>query len=92
MKFQAVMTTMAFVALALPAPASASEDSQIWTTGSATVKLGDNWRISQELVSRFSKNRHGLYEIESNTMVGYRLNKVVTVWAGYTHDPQYAGG
>jgi hypothetical protein len=92
MKFQAVMTTMAFVALALPAPAWASEDSQIWTTGSATVKLGDNWRISQELVSRFSKNRHGLYEIESNTMVGYRLNKVVTVWAGYTHDPQYAGG
>ena len=92
MKFQAVMTTMAFVALALPAPASASEDSQIWTTGSSTVKIPDNWRISQELVSRFSKNRHGLYEIESNTMVGYRLNKVVTVWAGYTHDPQYAGG
>ena len=76
----------------LPAAAHASSDSQIWTTNSATVKLGDHWRISQELVGRFSKNRHGLYEIESNTMLGYRLNKVVTVWAGYTHDPQYAGG
>jgi len=92
MKFRMVMTTMALAALALPAPAHASSDGQIWTTGSATVKLGDNWRISQELVGRFSKHRHGLYEIESNTMLGYRLNKVVTVWAGYTHDPQYAGG
>ena len=25
-------------------------------------------------------------------MLGYRLNKVVTVWAGYTHNPQYLGG
>src|SRR3954447_4215896 len=92
MKFQALITAMSLVALALPARAWASEDSQIWTTSSATVKLGDNWRISEELVGRFSKNRHGLYEIESNTMLGYRLNKVVTVWAGYTHDPQYAAG
>ena len=25
-------------------------------------------------------------------MLGYRLSKVVDLWAGYTHDPQYAGG
>ena len=78
--------------LALPVAAHASEDEQLWTTASATVKLSDHWRLSQEIVARFSDDRQGLYEIESNTLVGYKLSKAVTVWAGYTHDPQYAGG
>ncbi|WP_420143871.1 DUF2490 domain-containing protein [Sphingobium sp.] len=79
-------------AMMLPATARASEDEQLWTTSSATVKLDDHWRLSQELVARFSDDRHGLYEIESNTLIGYKLSKAVTLWAGYTHDPQYAGG
>jgi hypothetical protein len=77
---------------AIPAPALAASDSQLWTNASVTVKLSDKWRLSQEVTGRFSDNRNGLYEIESNTLLGYRLNKVVTVWAGYTHDPQYSGG
>ncbi len=81
-----------FVLIALPATAHASEDEQLWTTTSATVKLSDNWRLQQEIVARFSNDRNGLYEIESNTLVGYKLDKQVTVWAGYTHDPQYDGG
>jgi hypothetical protein len=76
----------------MPAKARAVSDSQLWTTVSATVKLSDSWRISEEIVGRFSDNRNGLYEIESNTLLGYRLSKVTTLWAGYTHDPQYAGG
>src|SRR5215212_5629535 len=72
--------------------AHASQDSQIWSTASATVKLAPKWRVSEELIGRFSDNRHGLYEIESNTLLGYRLSKVTTLWAGYTHNPQYAGG
>ncbi|WP_374551181.1 DUF2490 domain-containing protein [Sphingobium yanoikuyae] len=81
-----------FVLMALPATAHASEDEQLWTTTSATVKLSDNWRLQQEIVARFSNDRNGLYEIESNTLIGYKLDKQVTVWAGYTHDPQYNGG
>lgn len=81
-----------FALIALPATAHASEDEQLWTTTSATVKLSDHWRFQQEIVARFSNDRDGLYEIESNTLVGYKLNKQVTVWAGYTHDPQYDGG
>lgn len=73
-------------------PASAKSDHQLWTIPSATVKLSDRWRLSEEVAFRFSDNRNGLYEIESNTLLGYRLNKVVTVWGGYTHDPQYAAG
>ena len=72
--------------------AVAREDQQIWTTASANVKLSDKWRLSQEVIARFSDNRNGLYEIEANTLIGYKLNKTVTVWAGYTHDPQYSEG
>lgn len=84
---------LSFLALlALPVAAQASEDDQIWTTVGATVKLGENWRLSQEVVARFSDTRNGLYEIESNTLLGYRVSKKVTIWAGYTHDPLYNGG
>ena len=57
-----------------------------------TVKLGDKWRLQEELIERFSDNRHGLYEIESNTLLGYKVSKSTTFWAGYTHDPQYSAG
>lgn len=78
-------------ATATPASAAKS-DSQIWTNAAVTVKLSDRWRLSEEGTARFSDNRNGLYEVEANTLLGYRLNKVVTVWAGYTHNPQYSGG
>jgi hypothetical protein len=79
--------------LTIPAPALAAvEDGQLWTTASATVKLSDRWRFSQEFVGRFSDNRNGLYEIESNSLIGYRVGKAMTLWAGYTHDPQYSRG
>lgn len=73
-------------------PAHAASDSQLWTTQVVNVKLGDKWRVQQELVERFSDHRNGLYEIESNTLLGYRVSKAVTFWGGYTHDPQYSGG
>jgi hypothetical protein len=74
------------------APAQAREDSQIWGSANVNVKLSDKWRFQQELTTRFSDNRDGLYEVESVTMLGYRPAKDVTVAAGYVHNPQYAGG
>ena len=82
----------ALAALAFPAVAHASEDEQLWTTASATVKLSDKWRFSQEVIARFSNDRDGLYEVEMNSLIGYKVSKAVTVWAGYTHDPNYTGG
>jgi hypothetical protein len=79
------------IIIASPAAAARSDD-QIWTTAVATVKLAPKWRLQQEVVVRFSDNRHGLYEIESNTLVGYVLAKGITFWGGYTHDPQYSAG
>lgn len=81
-----------FAAVAVPSAASATNDDQVWTTASATVKLDDHWRVQEEITGRWSDNKNGLYEIESNSLLGYRLNKVVTLWAGYTHDPQYSAG
>jgi Protein of unknown function (DUF2490) len=82
-------------ALLLAAQSTAAwskSDDQVWTTTSANMKLSKDWRVSEEVVARLSDNRNGLYEIESNTLLGYRFNKVVTLWAGYTHDPQYSSG
>jgi hypothetical protein len=91
MKVPAIAFILAGLLLA-PAPAFAKSDEQVWGTASLSVKLDHRWRLSQEFTTRFSDNRNGLYEIESNTLLGYRLNKMVTVWAGYTHDPQYSAG
>ena len=73
-------------------PAAARDDAQLWPGVNATVKLGEHWRLSQEVIARFSDKRNGLYEIESNTLLGYRVSPNVTLWAGYTHDPLYNGG
>ena len=76
---------------ATPAIAVKSDD-QVWTTATVNLKLGHKWRISQEIVARLSDNRSGLYEVESNTLLGYSIAKGVTLWGGYTHDPQYSSG
>lgn len=60
------------IGLALAPSASAADDSQPWTGVSATVKLADKWRLSEDVTVRFSDRRDGLYEIESNTLLGYR--------------------
>ncbi|MFN2582878.1 MAG: DUF2490 domain-containing protein [Candidatus Dormibacteria bacterium] len=84
---------IAFVAaLVTPAAAWATNDGQLWTNANATVKLSDRWRLSEEVTIRLSDNKNGLYELEANTLLGYRFNKIVTLWAGYTHNPQYSAG
>lgn len=78
--------------LTITTPAIAAQDSQLWTNGTATLKLSDKWRAMEDLTFRFSDHRRGLYEIESNTLLGYVVAKGVTLWGGYTHDPQYSAG
>ena len=92
MKFKLAAPLLAAGALFASPAAAATSDSQLWTNLNATVKLSDHWRLSEEATVRFSDKRNGLYEVESNTLLGYRLNKVVTLWAGYTHNPQYSAG
>lgn len=92
MRFGWIPAVMVAALFCLPVAAWARDDGQIWTTLNATVKLDDHFRLSEEVVARFSDDRNGLYELESNILVGYRLNGKVTVWAGYTHDPNYAAG
>lgn len=76
----------------MPATASARSDGQLWVGGNAAIKLGGRFKLSQEVIVRISDDRNGLYEIESNTLLGYGITDKVTLWAGYTHDPNYAGG
>lgn len=87
-----MITSVASVTLSCSAAASARSDSQIWGTASANFQLSDKWRLSEELVTRFSDNRNGLYEVEAVTMLNYKVAKDVTLAAGYVHNPQYVGG
>jgi hypothetical protein len=88
----AILAVSALVALSWTGSAQAREDEQLWTSANVNVKLSDKWRLQQELTGRFSDNRDGLYEVESVTLLGYRIAKDVTLAAGYVHNPQYAGG
>lgn len=79
------------VMLSVATPALASEDWQHWETLSVTVNLPDDFRISSETVARNSDAR-GLYEIEQAVMVGRKVSKKATVWAGYVFNPSYNHG
>lgn len=81
---------LAAAAVCAPSLAHARDDAQGWATASAAVNLGGNWRFSQEVTARVSDNQGRLYELEMNSLLGYRLSRTVTIWAGYTHDPNYA--
>jgi len=88
----AVSTLFIALALGVPAPAHAvHNDSQFWASVNAKVRF-DRWSLSEEIMTRFSKDKNGLYEVESNTMLGYAVNGRLTLAAGYTHDPQYSDG
>ncbi|MFM6931515.1 MAG: DUF2490 domain-containing protein, partial [Novosphingobium sp.] len=76
--------------ICLAAPAAAS-DSQYWQTVNVGVALPDHFKVSNETVLRESDAK-GFYEIENNFMAGKKVSKVVTVWLGYTFNPQYSHG
>lgn len=89
---QPVTLVLLFSGAALASPAQAREDRQLWTAAGASVKLGGDWRLTQDVVTRFSDNRNGLYEIEATTLLGYKLTPDITLAAGYVHNPQYVDG
>jgi hypothetical protein len=87
-----ILSSVSAAIAAIPTSALASEDGQVWIAGSATIKLNDAWRLSEDVNARFSDDRNGLYQLQSATLLHYRLGKKVTVAAGYVHSPQYSDG
>jgi hypothetical protein len=77
--------------VALPTAALAKNDTQFWQTANVSVDLGGGFKLTNETVLRTSDAK-GLYEVEDNLLLGYKVNKAVTLWAGYTHDPNYSHG
>lgn len=76
----------------VPVTPCLASDSQLWTGGSVAVKLSSEWSLSQDVIARFSDKRNGLYELETNTLLGFRVSKNLMLSGGYTHDPQYSAG
>jgi len=84
--------TIAFATLCVAAsPAQAGQDTQYWQTATLNVALPDGFKLQNETVFR-SGDAKGFYELENNIMLGKKLNKTITVWLGYTFDPQYSHG
>jgi len=83
--------SLAFAALCAASPALASQDTQYWQTVSVGVALPDDFKLQNEAVFR-SGDAKGFYELENTFSVGKKVNKTVTVWLGYTFDPQYDHG
>lgn len=75
----------------MSAPASAN-DRQSWLQVSGGVTLPGRLTLQSDFVARFSDDRGGLYEIENALMLGYRLPRRVSVWAGYVHNPAFDAG
>ena len=57
--------------------AEARDDNQLWTTATATVKVSEQFRLTQEFTARISDNRNGLYQVEAVTMLGYKPSNTV---------------
>ncbi|MEQ1498049.1 MAG: DUF2490 domain-containing protein [Novosphingobium sp.] len=72
------------------APAFA-DDTQYWQTVTVTVALPDDFKVQNEAVFR-SSDAKGFYELENSLSLGKKINKVTTLWLGYTFDPQYNHG
>lgn len=68
-----------------------ADDTQAWGTLTINGAISGPIRGSSETVLRTSDAK-GFYEVEQNFMVGYKANKHVTYWLGYTLDPQYSHG
>jgi hypothetical protein len=81
---------LALIAAGAASPALA-DDTQAWGTVTLQAGLGGPIRGSSETVLRTSDAK-GFYELEQNLMLGYKANKHVTYWLGYTLDPQYNHG
>lgn len=78
-------------AVAIMPQVARADDTQAWAAATVNVDLGKGWRASNEIVLRTSDAR-GFYEVENNTMIGFKPTKQVTLWLGYTHDPNYSHG
>jgi len=86
-----LLPAFAAAGLTTAVPALANDDNQAWETLNVNVALPAHLKLYNETVLR-SGNAKGFYELEDNLMLGYQANPHVTVWLGYTHDPQYLHG
>lgn len=86
--FGTAMAIMGSVLAAGVATPALADDTQGWGTLTVQAGLGGPLRASSETVLRTSEAK-GFYEIEQNLMLGYKLDKNVTAWLGYTLNPQY---
>lgn len=91
MRRHTIPAIFAAMAALIASPAMANADTQAWGTVTIKAALPDDFKIENELVFRTSDAK-GFYELENNFMLGRKVGDGVTVWLGYTFNPQYSHG
>ena len=86
-----IAASAAALSFAVLPDAAHADDLQNWEAVTVQVALGGPWKVTNETVAR-SSDAKGFYELENNLLLGYKLNKHITLWAGYTHNPNYSHG
>ena len=77
--------------LAFAAAPARADDAQLWLSARVNVKVAPRVTLSNEIVMRHSDQR-GYYDFVDNFMIGYQLNRHVTVWAGYSRQTAMSHG
>jgi len=80
------MFFLAVVAATLPAPAAATEDDfNVWLGQFATINVDKKVYVRFEAQERFTNDADRLGQLLLRSLVGYRLNKDVSIGAGYAY-------
>ena len=74
-------------------PAAAQEqDTQLWTTATATTDLSDDVSLTGQFVARFSDRANGPSELQYQADIAVKLTSRLTVGGGYSYVPRYDQG
>ena len=87
-KFRSTVGLFALTLALAATPALAEDDLHLWQTLTVNHEISSKVRATADITIRSRENR-AAYDIENSAMVGYRLNRHVTVWAGFVFDPTF---
>lgn len=79
------------IASAVSATPASADDAQLWTLSRVNVKVAPRLLLGNETIFRTSEQR-GDYDLVDHVLLGYQLDRKITVWIGYTHQTAMSHG
>lgn len=73
-------------------PARASDNAELWLGAGASGRIAGPVDASIDVIQRHGDATDGLYQRVLSGMVGYRLSRDLSLWAGYVDSRNYEDG